>query len=50
MLTLAAGAMGEFGPLLLLSLLPVEGHTTEGRAAVLVGFVLVVGAWSGARL
>jgi Kef-type K+ transport system membrane component KefB len=41
MLTLAAGALGEFGPLLLLSLLPVEGHTTEGRAAVLVGFVLV---------
>lgn len=41
MLTLAAGAMGEFGPLLLLSLLPVEGHTAEGRAIVLVGFVLI---------
>jgi Kef-type K+ transport system membrane component KefB len=41
MMTLAAGAMGEFGPLLLLSLIPAEGHTTMGQAVVIVGFVLV---------
>ena len=41
MLTLAAGALGEFGPLLLLSLSPLEGESTEGRALVVVGFALV---------
>jgi Kef-type K+ transport system membrane component KefB len=41
MMTLAAGAMGEFGPLLLLSLIPAEGHTTMGQAVVIAGFILV---------
>jgi Kef-type K+ transport system membrane component KefB len=40
-LTIAAGAMGEFGPLLLLSLLPLEDHTTVRRAEVMAGFVLI---------
>jgi Kef-type K+ transport system membrane component KefB len=41
MLTLAAGAMGEFGPLLVLSLLPLQGHTTSWRALVVLGFIFV---------
>jgi Kef-type K+ transport system membrane component KefB len=41
MLALAAGALGEFGPLLVLSLLPVEGHETLGRAIVFVVFIVV---------
>jgi Kef-type K+ transport system membrane component KefB len=41
MMTLAAGAMGEFGPLLLLSLIPAEGHSTLGQAVVIAGFLLV---------
>jgi Kef-type K+ transport system membrane component KefB len=41
MMTLAAGAMGEFAPLLLLSLIPAEGHSTMGQAVVIAGFVLV---------
>jgi Kef-type K+ transport system membrane component KefB len=40
MLTLAAGAVGEFGPLLLLSLLPLEGHTTLGQSLGMLGFVV----------
>lgn len=39
-LTLAAGAMGEFGPLLLLSLVPLTAEKTfGGNALVLAGFV-----------
>ena len=41
MLTLAAGAIGEFGPLLLLSMQPVEGHSTVHQAIVMIGFALV---------
>lgn len=44
MLTLAAGAMGEFGPLLLLSLSPLDGESAEGRALVVVGFAAVSAA------
>lgn len=41
-LTLAAGAMGEFGPLLLLSLVPLTAEQTfEGNALVLVAFVAI---------
>jgi Kef-type K+ transport system membrane component KefB len=41
MMTLAAGAMGEFGPLLLLSIIPAEGHSTTVQALLIAGFVLV---------
>lgn len=41
-LTLAAGAMGEFGPLLVLSLLPLEaGQSVGGNALVVVVFAIV---------
>jgi Kef-type K+ transport system membrane component KefB len=42
MMVLAAGALGEFGPLLFLSLLPLEeGHSTLGQALGIVGFLLI---------
>src|SRR5262249_19061900 len=41
-LALAAGAMGEFGPLLLLSLLPLEeGHATMSRVFVVIAFAAI---------
>jgi Kef-type K+ transport system membrane component KefB len=39
--TLAAGALGEFGPLLVLSLLPLEDRSTATQALVIAGFVAV---------
>jgi Kef-type K+ transport system membrane component KefB len=41
-LTLAAGAMGEFGPLLLLSVLPIGAEHSVGGRALAVGVFAVV--------
>jgi Kef-type K+ transport system membrane component KefB len=41
MLTLAAGAIGEFGPLLLLSLQPLAGHSTFGQVVGIFAFIAI---------
>jgi Kef-type K+ transport system membrane component KefB len=41
LLVLAAGAMGEFGPLLMLSMLPIEGHIILPQVLVIAGFTLI---------